>query len=84
MQTTYQLHGRKITIQGKPRRISGGYVVTVAWAEDNEAMRLRDGTIHPAHRAGFSWEEPILNIDGYHPFDEDGPQWSGGNTLVES
>lgn len=59
---------RQIQVTGKPRRIAGGFVVTVCWASDDEKQRLSDGTIHPAHRAGFSWEEPILNIDGYHPF----------------
>lgn len=59
---TLMLHSRKVTIVSKPRRISGGDVVMVAWAEDNQEMRLADGTIHPAHRAGWQWEEPVLNL----------------------
>lgn len=63
-------HGdtRPVFVVGTPRRIAGGYVVMVAWATDDETQKLRDGSIHPAHRAGFSWDEPILNIIDYHPF----------------
>ena len=53
---------REIKVIGDPRRVSGGYVVTVCWATDDTSQRLGDGTIHPAHRAGWAWEEPTLNI----------------------
>lgn len=62
MQNQVTLRGRAVTVLSRPRRISGGDVVTVAWAADNEVMRLSDGTVHPAHRQGFSWEEPVSNL----------------------
>lgn len=56
-------HGsRSVVVVGKPRRISGGSVVTVAWESDNASQLLADGTIHPAHRAGFRWDEPVENL----------------------
>jgi hypothetical protein len=69
---TYTLSGhgsdRRVHVVGRPRRVSGGYVVTVAWVSDDETQRLRDGTVHPMHRMGYQWDEPILNIDGYYPY----------------
>ncbi len=65
---TFRKGAREIRVIGEPRHIAGGYVVAVCWASDDTSQKLRDGTIHPAHQAGFTWEEPILNIDGYHPF----------------
>jgi len=56
------LHGRSVIVLSRPRLIAGGEVVTVTWAEDNEAMRLPDGSVHPAHRRGFEWEEPTTNL----------------------
>lgn len=56
------LHGRSILVLSAPRRIAGGEVVEVTWAADNEQMRLPDGSVHPAHRHGFTWEEPIVNL----------------------
>jgi hypothetical protein len=44
------------------RRIAGGSVVRVARCQDNPAQRLADGSIHPAHRAGFAWDEPAQNV----------------------
>jgi hypothetical protein len=68
-ESTYTLNNgtRRVQVRGTPRRISGGYIVTVCWATDDVTQLLRDGSVHPAHRAGFSWEEPILNINGYRP-----------------
>lgn len=54
--------GRKVNVLSAPRRIAGGEVVTVSWAEDDKSMALPDGSIHPAHQAGFSWEEPVCNL----------------------
>lgn len=59
---TAMLHGRKVLVLSKPRYIAGGSVVTVTWAEDNQDQKLSDGTIHPAHRKGFKWEEPTCNL----------------------
>lgn len=58
----FKLGDRVVRVQSPPRRIAGGRVVLVAWESDNEAMRLSDGSIHPAHRAGWSWEEPTCNL----------------------
>ena len=52
------------------RRVAGGEGVTVTWAHDSTdpKMILRDGTVHPAHRHGFRWDEPVCNLT----FTEDG------------
>lgn len=54
--------GRVVLVLSEPRRIAGGEVVTVAWEDDDASQRLPDGSIHPAHRAGFQWEEPRCNL----------------------
>lgn len=66
---TLRGHGsqRRVHVTGAPRKISGGYVVEVAWVDDDDSQKLPDGTVHPAHRAGYSWEEPTLNVNGYRP-----------------
>ena len=56
------LHNRRVMLLSKPRQIAGGAVVLVTWEQDNETQRLSDGTIHPAHRHGFTWEEPVCNL----------------------
>lgn len=55
-------HGRVVRVLSQPRQISGGSVTLVAWHEDNFSSRLPDGSVHPAQRAGFSWEEPTANL----------------------
>lgn len=62
MGTTLLRGGRPIVVLGPPRKVDGGYVVLVAWATDDTTQILRDGSVHPAHRAGFSWEEPEENL----------------------
>jgi hypothetical protein len=54
----------KVRLLSKPYRIPGGYVVDVERAEDSTdpAQRLRDGSIHPAHRAGFRWTACVCNL----------------------
>lgn len=34
----------------------------VAWVTDDASQRMSDGSVHPAHRAGFQWEEPACNL----------------------
>ena len=53
---------RVVVAKSEPRRIAGGDVVTVAWVSDDTSQRFADGTVHPAHRAGFSWDEPTCNL----------------------
>lgn len=54
----------KVRLLGKPYRIAGGDVVDVERAEDSADpnMRLPDGSIHPAHRAGFRWVAVVTNL----------------------
>lgn len=54
-----RLDGRKVLILSHKRYVEGGYVVWVSWETDEDAppkARFEDGTIHPAHRAGYRWE----------------------------
>lgn len=53
---------RIIVVCGKPRAIAGGKVVLITWEEDNLAQLLPDGTVHPAWKKGFMWEEPVCNL----------------------
>jgi hypothetical protein len=56
----------RVRLLGVPRRVPGGCVVDVERAEDSTepAARLSDGSIHPAHRAGFRWCAVVANL---HP-----------------
>jgi hypothetical protein len=54
--------GEPLKVVSQPRYISGGCVVKVERTEDNPAQMLLDGTIHPMHQKGFSWEEPTCNL----------------------
>jgi hypothetical protein len=56
------LHGRRIVVLSAHRWIAGGAVVTVTWEQDDETQMLPDGTVHPAHRRGFTWDEPVSNL----------------------
>jgi hypothetical protein len=58
----YRLTGRTVVALSKPRYVAGGYLITVTWETDDARQILPDGTIHPAHRHGFYWEEPICNL----------------------
>lgn len=60
------LHGVNVIILSAPRHIAGGAVVTLTWAQDSKRPEhiLPDGTVHPAHRYGFTWEEPVTNLQG--------------------
>jgi len=64
MQKNATLRGIPVVVTSEPRRIAGGEVVTVEWAQDSTdpSVQLPDGSVHPAHRKGFSWEEPVANL----------------------
>lgn len=53
---------RHLILLSNPRRIAGGEVVTVTWETDNQKVLLPDGSVHPAHKRGFEWEEPVYNL----------------------
>ncbi len=55
---------RVVVERSAPRNIAGGCVVRVAWLADatDAHLRLPDGSVHPAHRAGFEWDEPRCNL----------------------
>lgn len=55
-------HGARVLHVLSRERTAGGYALRVAWCQDNPAQRLADGSIHPAHRAGFAWDEPAQNV----------------------
>lgn len=60
-------HGsRRLRVLSDKRWIAGGAVVTVTWESvhdiDAARARLSNGSWHPAHLPGFTWEEPVENI----------------------
>lgn len=54
--------GEPLKVVSHPRFISGGCVVRVERTADNPEQKLPDGSIHPMHQKGFSWEEPVCNL----------------------
>lgn len=62
---TASLYGRRLNVHSHPRAIAGGAVVWVSWATNDDApasVRLRNGSVHPCHAAGFTWEECATNL----------------------
>lgn len=51
-----------VRVADMPRAVAGGFAVDVERIHDNPAMRLADGSIHPAHRAGFRWTTPATSL----------------------
>lgn len=66
---TYRTRDGRLVIGNKPRWVAGGYAVDVKRAEDLDipAMRLTDGTLHPAARKGFGWTEALCNLTEVAP-----------------